>query len=100
LHDERLAAGERELLDPECDGFVDERPHVVERHALQAAVARLRALEAERAGEIAGRAGVEPELPQGVRLDVAARLAERRVVPRIALRIHRSASPFERTSPR
>jgi hypothetical protein len=34
LDDERLAAGERELLDADCNGLVDQGPHIGERDAI------------------------------------------------------------------
>src|SRR6185503_20619159 len=73
--DERLTARERELLDAERDSLVDERLRLRERDAAEPPVAGLRAFQAERARQVAGRACVKPDLAQRVRLDVAPRLA-------------------------
>src|SRR5690606_37858144 len=93
LDDERLAARERELLDAKLDGLVDERLDVVEPDAVEPPVARLRALETERAGEITGRAGVKPQLPHRVRIDVSARFPGGGKAKRIEAGVHAPMLP-------
>ena len=60
LLDERLAASEGKLLDTQAERFIDLGSRVLETQQLQAIVARLRAFQAERAGQVAGRAGMKP----------------------------------------
>src|SRR5690606_35033138 len=88
LDDEGLAAGERELLDAELSGLVDRRTDVVETDPIEATVPGLRTLETERAREIACAPGVEPQLPQRMRIDIPARLAGGREAERIEARVH------------
>src|SRR5690606_33177082 len=72
----------------ERNGFVYERPRILEPDPLQPAVSGLRAFEAEGAGEIAGGARVKPQLPQREGLYVAARFASGCKEQRIELRLH------------
>src|SRR5439155_26811570 len=86
LHDERLAARERELPDAQRDCFIDEGLHVGEAHPVQAPIAGFRAFKAERTREVAGGARVKPQLTQGVGLNVASSLARWREPPVVASR--------------
>ena len=70
LGEERLAAGEAELLHTERDGFPDEGRHIVRFHQVEAAVTRPRPLEAERTGQIAGGTEVKPDFAQANGIDV------------------------------
>src|SRR6202011_4952895 len=68
----------------ELDRLVDEGLQVRERHAPEAPVTGPGAFQTERAGEIARRTGVKPQLRQGVGLDVPACIPQRGEQPLVA----------------
>src|SRR5204863_5222425 len=84
LDEERLPAGEGELAHAKLHTLVDEGLQVLEAHAPEAPITGPRAFQTERAGEIARRAGVKPQLRERVRLDVAARIPQRGEQPLVA----------------
>src|SRR5690554_2465996 len=59
-----------ELLHAHDDGFVDERFYITELHARDTAIAGVRTFQTEGAGQVAGGAGVDPQLFQFVAIDV------------------------------
>ncbi len=80
---EGLATGERKLLHPHVDGFVDKRLHIAELHARDPAIAGVRTFQAKRTRQIAGGAGVDPELFELACIDVTPGVAVASVSPAI-----------------
>ncbi len=69
LQDQRFAAGEGETFHAQCIGFIQQWRQLRQRRRADAIVAGLAAFVAEGAGEIAGRAGMDPQLAQAVQQD-------------------------------
>jgi hypothetical protein len=62
--DQRLATGEGKALHTQRNGLIDDWRDFCQREPLQPLIPGPGSLMAERATEIAGRAGVQPEFPQ------------------------------------
>lgn len=69
FNDEWLAAGKTESIYAELHCFIEIRFNFIQLESLQTRIPRPRPFQAERTFEIAGGAGVNPQLAQALQLD-------------------------------